>query len=413
MAGLARWAGFALGLVIVVVTFSSVVGTIVLPKGVHSRISYTVWRAIERPFMAAAARMRRYEAKDRLLGLLGPVSLLALLGAWLLLFLLGYALVLLPLTGDGFTTALRLSGSSLFTLGLAASPRQGATLVTFVAAATGLVVVALQVGYLPTIYGAYNRRETVVNMLESRAGEPAWGVELLAREHLIGGLDSLGPFFTDWERWAADLTESHVSYPWLLSFRSPYPLRSWVVSHLAVLDAAALYLALVPDRAPSAARHCLRTGFLGLRALAGVYRVELPDDPRPDAPIVLTYEEFSDGLDRLEAVGFPMEQSREETWRHFRGWRVNYEAAAYLLADRLVAVPAPWSGERRSLRLRADQPVVPVRPRHRSPDDPEGRTDLVPPRPEPSSKRPEPSNQRTLTRKSRGRRTDGSEPRIR
>jgi hypothetical protein len=370
MAGLARWAGFALGLVIVVVTFSSVVGTIVLPKGVHSRISYTVWRAIERPFMAAAARMRRYEAKDRLLGLLGPVSLLALLGAWLLLFLLGYALVLLPLTGDGFTTALRLSGSSLFTLGLAASPRQGATLVTFVAAATGLVVVALQVGYLPTIYGAYNRRETVVNMLESRAGEPAWGVELLAREHLIGGLDSLGPFFTDWERWAADLTESHVNYPWLLSFRSPYPLRSWVVSHLAVLDAAALYLALVPSQAPSAARHCLRTGFLGLRALAGVYRVELPDDPRPDAPIVLTYEEFSDGLDRLEAVGFPMEQSREETWRHFRGWRVNYEAAAYLLADRLVAVPAPWSGERRSLRLRADQPVVPVRPRHRSPDDP-------------------------------------------
>ena len=169
MAGLARWAGFALGLVIVVVAFSSVVGTIVLPKGVRSRISYTVWRAIERPFMAAA-RMRRYESKDRLLGLLGPVSLLALLGAWLLLFLLGYALVLLPLTGDGFMAALRLSGSSLFTLGLASSPRQGATVVSFAAAATGLVVVALQVGYLPTIYGAYNRRETVVNMLESRAG---------------------------------------------------------------------------------------------------------------------------------------------------------------------------------------------------------------------------------------------------
>lgn len=70
-------------------------------------------------------------------------------------------------------------------------------------------------------------------------GEPAWGVELLAREQLIGSLDSLGPFFNDWERWAADLTESHVNYPWLLWFRSPYPLRSWVVSLLAVLDAAA------------------------------------------------------------------------------------------------------------------------------------------------------------------------------
>ena len=104
---------------------------------------------------------------------------------------------------------------------------------------------------------------------------------------------------------------------------------------------------------------------------------------------MLTYQEFSEGLDQLEAVGFPMERSREEAWRHFRGWRVNYEAAAYLLADRLVAVPAPWSGERRSLYLRADQPVEPVRPRHRSPDDPEGRTPLLPPRAEPSSRRSE------------------------
>ena len=297
----------------------------------------------------------------------------------------------LPLTGDSFMTALRLSGSSLFTLGLAASPREGATVVTFVAAATGLVVIALQIGYLPTIYGAYNRRETLVNMLESRAGEPAWGVELLAREQLIGSLDSLGPFFNDWERWAADLTESHVNCPWLLSFRSPYPLRSWVVSLLAVLDAAALHLALVPSRAPSAARHCLRTGFLGLRALAGVYRVELPTDPRPDASLALTYEEFSDGLDRLQAVGFPIERSREEAWRHFRGWRVNCEAAAYLLADRLGAVPAPWSGERPGLHLRGDQPMVPLRPRHRSPDDPEGHTPLLPPRPQPSSRRSETS----------------------
>ncbi len=281
MTGLERWAGFLLGLVIVGATFSSVVGSIVLPKGVHSLISYSVWRVIKQPFMAAADRMRRYESKDRLLGLLGPLSLLALLGAWLLLFLLGYALLFLSLTGDGFMTALRLAGSSLFTLGVASSPRQGATVVTFVAAATGLVVVALQIGYLPTIYGAYNRRETLVNMLESRAGEPAWGVELLAREQLIGSLDSLGPFFNDWERWAADLTESHVNYPWLMSFRSPYPLRSWVVSLLAVLDAAALYLALVPSRAPSAARHCLRTGFLGLRAWPASTGSSYPPTPGP------------------------------------------------------------------------------------------------------------------------------------
>jgi len=379
MAELGRWAGFALGLALVGGTFISVVATIVLPKGVRSIIAYTVWRATSNAFMAVSDRLRSYEAKDRLLGLLGPVSLLTLLAVWLLLAFLGYALVFWPLTGDNLMTAFRLAGSSLFTLGIASSPKGAATVVTFVAAATGLIVVALEIGYLPTIYGAYNRRETLVNMLESRAGEPAWGAELLAREQLIGGLDSLGPFYTDWERWAADLTESHVNYPWLLSFRSPYPLRSWVVSLLAVMDAAALQLALAPSTAPSSARHCLRTGFLGLRALAGVFGFRVSSDPRPDDDIMLTYEEFDQAVDRLEAVGFPVERPRELAWRHFRGWRVNYEPAAYFLADQVVAVPAPWSGERRSVR--SEQQVEPVRPRHRSPDDPEGRTALLPPRP--------------------------------
>ena len=379
MAELGRWAGFALGLALVGGTFISVVATIVLPKGVRSIIAYMVWRATSNAFMAVSDRLRSYEAKDRLLGLLGPVSLLTLLAVWLLLAFLGYALVFWPLTGDNLMTAFRLAGSSLFTLGIASSPKGAATVVTFVAAATGLIVVALEIGYLPTIYGAYNRRETLVNMLESRAGEPAWGAELLAREQLIGGLDSLGPFYTDWERWAADLTESHVNYPWLLSFRSPYPLRSWVVSLLAVMDAAALQLALAPSTAPSAARHCLRTGFLGLRALAGVFGFRVSSDPRPDDDIMLTYEEFDQAVDRLEAVGFPVERPRELAWRHFRGWRVNYEPAAYFLADQVVAVPAPWSGERRSVR--SEQQVEPVRPRHRSPDDPEGRTALLPPRP--------------------------------
>jgi len=379
MAELGRWAGFVLGLALVSATLISVIATIVLPKGVRSIIAYLVWRAVSEAFMGVADRLRSYEAKDRLLGLLGPVSLLALLAVWLLLAILGYALVFLPLTGDDLMTAFRLAGSSLFTLGIASSSKGPATVVTFCAAATGLIVVALEIGYLPTIYGAYNRRETLVNMLESRAGEPAWGAELLAREQLIGGLDALGPFYTDWERWAADLTESHVNYPWLLSFRSPYPRRSWVVSLLAVMDAAALQLALAPSTAPSAARHCLRTGFLGLRALAGVFGFRPLSDPRPDDSIMLTYEEFDEAVDRLEAVGFPVERPRQQAWRHFRGWRVNYEAAAYFLADQVVAVPAPWSGKRR--RVRPEDLMEPVRPRHRTPDDPEGRTGLFPPRP--------------------------------
>jgi len=147
------------------------------------------------------------------------------------------------------------------TLGFAAPGAGGPTVIVFVAAATGLVVVALLIGYLPTIYAAFSRREAMVTMLESRAGMPAWGPELLTREAFIGGVDTLPALYRDWELWASDLAESHTTHPALVWFRSPHPLRSWITSMLAVMDSAALYLSLPPNAAPSEARYCLRMGF--------------------------------------------------------------------------------------------------------------------------------------------------------
>jgi hypothetical protein len=364
-----RWTGFAVGLVIVLGTLGSVVGTVVVPRGVSSRITYVVWRAVQVPFQAVARRLPTYTAQDRVLALLGPVSLLSLLAGWLVLLLIGFGLILWPLEGEGLAVAMRLAGSSLFTLGFAATHQDAPVVVSFVAAATGLVVVALQIGYLPTIYSAYNRRETLVNMLESRAGEPVWGPELLAREQLIASLSTLPELFKDAERWVADLTETHSNYPWLLSFRSPNPLRSWLIGLLALLDAAALYLALAPSRAPAEARHMLRTGFIGLRTLAATGGHDVDNDPMPDDPIELTYEEFLEAVEHVRRVGFPIEREPAEAWAHFRGWRVNYEAAAYALADALLAVPAPWSGSRHGT---TDNVERVRRPRHRTPEDPEG-----------------------------------------
>src|ERR1700754_5325498 len=118
MTEVVEWVGFVLGLAIVATTFSSVVGTIGLPRGGRSVISFAVWRLIHRSFMAAAGRVRRTESRELLLGLDAPLSLLVLLAAWLVLLLLGFALILLPLSGDDFPTALRLSGESLVTLGV-------------------------------------------------------------------------------------------------------------------------------------------------------------------------------------------------------------------------------------------------------------------------------------------------------
>jgi hypothetical protein len=227
------------------------------------------------------------------------------------------------------------------------------------------VAIALQIGYLPAIYQAFNRRESLVTLLEARAGLPAWGPELLARHQLIQTLDALPELYSDWETWSAEVAETHTSYPVLLLFRSPQPWYSWVLALLAVLDACAMHLALSPAAAPSDARMCMRMGFTCLRRIASTLGWSYDPDPLPDSELQLTFEEFEYAVEVLAATGFPMERTPAEAWPHFQGWRVNYESIAYRLADRVVAPRAPWSGERRHL---SETLTTPVRPPHRSPD---------------------------------------------
>jgi hypothetical protein len=227
-----------------------------------------------------------------------------------------------------------------------------------------VVIVALQIAYLPAIYGSFNRREGLVSLLESRAGEPAWGPELLVRHQLVGITDTLPDLYADWEAWAADVAESHTTYPVLLLFRSPEAWLSWLIGLLAVLDAGAMHLALAPETAPSQARLCLRMGFTLLNRIAKSLKWEVDLDPDPDGSIRLEFSEFAQAVGMLEGSGFTTERSAEEAWSDFKGWRINYESVAYRLADRLTAPPAPWSGSRRHLRGGV---VEPRRPPQRHP----------------------------------------------
>jgi hypothetical protein len=323
-----------------------------------------------------ANRQSAYLQKDRILALLGPVAMLATLVSWMAMFLLGYSLMFWPIVGGTLNDCLRLAGSSFFTLGLADVPQSGATILEFTAAATGMIVVALQIGYLPTIYSAYNRRETLVTALSSRAGVPAWGPEILARHQLVEGLSTLPMLFAAWETWASDIRESHASYPWLMSFRSPDPHESWVVSLQAVLDAAALYLAVAPSQAPPEARQCLRSGYVALRLLVKVTGYRVNEDPLPSDPIDLSFAAFVRGVEHMRAAGVPIEQSLDVAWQDYHGWRVNYEAAASVLADFIVAAPAPWTGRRSFTTSEESFDVLTTRPRHRTPSDPEGMSGI-------------------------------------
>lgn len=369
-----RWLALVAGLFIIFGTASSVIRTLVVPRALVSRLSVTGARTVVRSgFLAIANRFESYETKDKILALSGPVSLITLLIVWLSLFGFGYGLVLWAVAEGSFFASLREAGSSLFTLGFTSTATRGGTLVDFAAAFTGLIVIALQIAYLPTIYAAFNRRETLVTMLQSRAGAPAWGPEILARHHLVGLVDTLPEFYAEWERWAAEVAESHTTYPVIITFRSPHPLRSWALGLLAVMDSAALYLSLSPQKAPTQARLCLRMGFTALRYIAEVSRIPFDADPFPDDPIQLPYDEYLRGIQRLREVDFPMERTPEEAWPHFRGWRVNYEAIIYELMDRIVAPPGPWSGERTRLQ---GVTIEPQRPADRTPNDP--RDDAAP-----------------------------------
>lgn len=362
-----RIAGAVLGVLIVGAVWVNVAVTLVIPRG---RVGFIkiVDRLVDRVYTASGRLVRTWERRDALLASQPVVTLGLLLFTWLAGFVVGYGL-LLWLPGGSFPDALREAGSSLFTLGFAARRGTEPSVADFLAAASGLVIVALQIAYLPTLYAAYNRRETEVTLLGPRAGSPAWGPELLARVQMADGIEELTVIYQAWERWSADVAESHSSYPSLLRFRSPEPHSSWVISQLAVLDAAALHMAACPDSAPFTARLCVQMGFTCLRKLTRTLRIPVEDDPRPDDPAQLSWEEFLRGWERITSVGFPVERTAEDAWPHFRGWRINYEAAAYKLAAGLDAVPARWSGPRRHGR----GPFEPRRLTNRTPEHPDGQ----------------------------------------
>ena len=353
------------GLIVVVVTVADVVLTMVLPRrpsGVE-RLSLQVNRIVRFLFVAVSHLAKTYERQDAILAPTGPVALVAQLLFWAACLVLGFGLILVG-AGASFADGLLQALTALFTVGAVHSGGPADTGVDISVGAIWVVIVALQIAYLPALYGSFNRRESLVALLESRAGVPAWGPELLARHQLVEITDTLPSLYAAWEEWAADVAETHTTYPVLLVFRSPEPWYSWLLGILAVLDAAAMHLALAPSRAPSQARLCLRMGFTLLNRIAIMLGWEVDPDPNPEGPIDLTFAEFEQAVTMLVSVGFPTERSAEDAWADFRGWRVNYETVAYGLADRLTVPPAPWSGQRRHLRSGV---VEPRRPPQRRP----------------------------------------------
>ncbi|MET8449671.1 hypothetical protein [Streptomyces sp. NPDC005209] len=366
-----EWISGVAGALLLAVVLSSILRTLVVPRGLYSGLVFRLWWTLRRLLRLTSPR-GGYENIDRAQTWLAPLMLIGMLASWLGGALLAFGLLLYAVSPLSWSNAFREAGSSMFTLGFASGNRLKLSVLDFVAAATGPVVIALQIAYLPTLYAAYNRRELEVTLLQSRAGEPSWGPEILARQWLVDTETALPELYRSWERLASDMGESHSTYPILLTFRSPRAHRSWLVGLIAVMDAAAMQLALAPRSAPPEARLVLRAGFSALRDIARALRIPFDADPRPDAALQLTLVEFDAAAAMLEAAGFRSERTVEEAWPQFRGWRINYETIAYELCRRCDAVPALWTGPRDF----AASPVPPRRPADRRPG--EGRPELPP-----------------------------------
>jgi hypothetical protein len=348
-----RAAAFLGGWILVAYAMLSAVRLLLLPRGSSDRMSRVVFRAHQRLFDLLAPPGKPYEARDRILAYMAPTGLLVVLVYWLLLVACGYAAVFWSLAESSSTggkppglssalAALELSGSSLLTLGFATSNDPRVWSIAFSEAVLGLILIALLISYLPTIYNAFSRRERLVNLLEVRADSPPSAIVLLTRIDRLHGLSALHDIWVQWEQWFAELEETHTSLPPLVMYRSQQPNHSWVNAAGTIMDTAALTRSVVEIPADPQADLCIRAGYLALRRIADFFGIRYPPDPRQDEQTSITRAQFDRVCAVLETSGIPLKADRDHAWLDFNGWRVNYDAVLLGLAQLTAAAPSWW-----------------------------------------------------------------------
>jgi hypothetical protein len=322
--------------------------TIVVPRPTPGRLritryviqpSWSAWRAL-------GARSRSELARDQFYGLYAPAAVIVLLATWLLLLTVGYGLVLFAVRADlepapaDLISSIYLGGNSILTLGSAGVVAIGplGRLFTLLAAATGLGVVALAVTFLFSLYGSYQRREALVVTLLARAKAPPSAVTLLETYGRLGMAGELPALFSEWERWSAEVLDSHVAYPILCYFRSSHDNASWISAVGAVLDAAGLVLTTIRGVPRGPAKLMTRVGSHLVEDVSNYFRL-----PADGASVDRTA--FDHAYNRLAAADYELEDA-DTAWHAFGRVRGTYAGRLEALA-RFWATPAPiWLGER-------------------------------------------------------------------
>ena len=327
--------------------------TVILPRRATGRFRITriffdlTWG----PWSWLAGRIQTERKRETMLSFYGPLSLVLLIVIWASALIFGFALIYYasgspfidPLGRTvGFRSDIYVSGTTLFTLGLGdVVPHQYFIRdLVILESGMGLGFVAMVIGYFPVLYGAFSRREVSISLLDARAGSPPTAVELLRRHAFEGGNAALVLLLEEWERWSAELLESHISYPLLCYFRSQHTHQSWIGALTAILDTCALLIAGVQEQPARQAQLTFAMARHAMVDLAQIFSL----DPVKDMPDRLPEKQFRLVYDQMCQSGVKLCSDIHSAVR-LRQMRELYEGYAIALSNYLCMPLPPWVAE--------------------------------------------------------------------
>ncbi len=342
------------GIVIICIVLQDAFETVVLPRRVtrHFKLTAVFLRRTWIPWKKMAGRIRTPSRQQSFLGYYGPLSLIMLLAFWAAGLIFGFALLQYGIggheqLGNEPTTFGRIiyhSGETFFTLGYGdiVPTSGGARALSVLEAGMGFAFLGVVIGYLPVVYGSFSRREIQISMLDARAGSPPTATELLVR--LAGTAENpaidqlvLDGCLRDWERWSAELLESHISYPALSFFRSQHSNQSWLGALMTMLDVTSLLLTGIEGIHPAQAKLTFAMARHAAVDLAQVVNAHYD----AQAEERLTDTGFDALRDALAVAGLKL-RTGEDARQKLNKLRSLYEPYLYSMGKNLMLTLPPW-----------------------------------------------------------------------
>jgi hypothetical protein len=341
-----------IGVVCILVVLLDAFQTVILPRRVVGRLRLTriFYIVTWIPWRFIALRIRHPRKRETVLSFYGPLSLIVLLVVWACGMVFGFSLIYYSL-GSPFNDSSRqlsyfsdlyVSGTNFFTLGLGDVTPHGqiARVLSILEAGTGFGFLAVVMGYFPVLYGAFSRREVSISLLDARAGSPPTAAELMRRHSFEGAEDELSRLLSEWERWSAELLESHISYTLLCYYRSQHTHQSWIAALTAILDTSALLIAGVRGHEARQAQLTFAMARHAVVDLAQVFSL----DPVQNMPDRLPPQRYEQLYQLLCQSGVSVCRDGR-SYERLRDLRALYEGYATALSDHLCMPLPPWMAD--------------------------------------------------------------------